>query len=115
MSKSKRHPLPSGVWSAAPTPFTDTMELDVPAIKRMVEHHVRLGVAGLFLAGTNGEGPWMTDAQRRLLVKTVVRSTAGRMPVAVQVSDNSAARILDNMRRAHEDGADLAVIAPPYF
>ncbi|MFA5204010.1 MAG: dihydrodipicolinate synthase family protein [Lentisphaeria bacterium] len=115
MSKSKKISLGGAVWSAAPTPFTDKMELDVPAVKRMVEHHVRLGVGGLFLAGTNGEGPWMTDAQRRLLVKTVVRSTAGRMPVAVQVSDNSAARILDNIRAAREDGADIAVIAPPYF
>ena len=115
MSKQKRTRLPGGVWSAAPTPFTDAMELDVPAVKRMVEHHVRLGVAGLFLAGTNGEGPWMTDAQRRLLVKTVVRCTAGRLPVAVQVTDNSTARILDNMRQAQAAGADIAVIAPPFF
>jgi len=115
MRKSKKLSLGGAVWSAAPAPFTDAMELDVPSIKRMVEHHVRLGVAGLFLAGTNGEGPWMTDAQRRQLVKTVVRCTAGRMPVAVQVTDNSTARILDNMRQAQAAGADIAVIAPPFF
>ncbi len=65
-----------------------------------MEHHVRLGVRGLFLTGSNGEGPWMTDAQRRTLVETAVRCSRGRMPVAVQVTDNSAARILDNMRQA---------------
>lgn len=115
MSKQKRPGFSGGVWSAAPTPFTATMAVDVPSVKRMVEHHVRLGIAGLFLAGTNGEGPWMTDAQRRLLVQSVVRHTAGRLPVAVQVSDNSAARIVDNMRLAQADGADIAVIAPPFF
>jgi dihydrodipicolinate synthase/N-acetylneuraminate lyase len=81
----------------------------------MVEHHLRLGIKGLFLAGTNGEGPWMTDAQRRQLVRAVVRCNRGRLPIAVQVSDNTSARILDNSRRAREDGADIAVIAPPYF
>lgn len=103
------------VWSAAPTPFTRDGELDVPAIKRMVEHHIRLGVRGLFLGGTNGEGPWMTDGQRRLMVRSVVAAARGRLPVSVQVTDNSAARIVVNMRAAREDGADAAIIAPPFF
>lgn len=104
-----------GVWSAAPTPFTSRMEIDVISARRMVDHHIRLGVKGLFLAGSNGEGPWMTDGQRRTLVRTVARHNRGRLPLAVQVTDNSAARILDNMAAAKEDGAALAIIAPPYF
>jgi 4-hydroxy-tetrahydrodipicolinate synthase len=103
------------VWSAAPTPFTREGELDVPAIKRMVEHHVRLGVRGLFLGGTNGEGAWMPDGQKRLMVRSVVAAARGRLPVSVQVTDNSAARIVVNMKAAREDGADAAIIAPPYF
>jgi 4-hydroxy-tetrahydrodipicolinate synthase len=103
------------VWSAAPTPFTRTGELDIPAVKRMVEHHLRLGVRGLFLGGTNGEGPWMTDSQRRLMVRSVVAAARGRLPVTVQVTDNSAGRIVANMKAAREDGADAAVIAPPFF
>jgi len=106
---------PGGVWSAAPTPLTETMAIDTAAIARMVEHHVRLGISGLFLAGTNGEGAWLPDGDRRLLVRTVVDCVAGRMPVAVQVTDNSAPRIIENMHRAQEDGAEIAIIAPPFF
>jgi 4-hydroxy-tetrahydrodipicolinate synthase len=91
------------------------MEIDAESVSRMIEHHVRLGIKGLFACGTNGEGPWMTDAQRRALLRAVVRCTRKRMPVAVQVTDNSAARILDNMAMAKSEGADIAVIAPPYF
>jgi 4-hydroxy-tetrahydrodipicolinate synthase len=103
------------VWSAAPTPFTREGELDIPSVKRMVEHHLRLGVKGLFLGGTNGEGPWMTDGQRRLMVRSVVAAARGRLPVSVQVTDKSAGRIVANMKAAREDGADAAVIAPPFF
>ncbi|MDD5704502.1 MAG: dihydrodipicolinate synthase family protein [Kiritimatiellae bacterium] len=106
---------PGGVWSAAPTPFTRDMRLDTASVRRMVKHHLRLGIKGLFLAGTNGEGPWMTEEQRRLLVRTVAAGVKGKIPLAVQVTDNSAARILRNMATAREDGADIAVIAPPYF
>ena len=105
----------SGVWSATPTPFTKSMRIDEVAVKRLVEHHLRLGVKGLFVCGTCGEGPWMPDRERRDMVRAVVAAARGRLVIAVQVTDNSAARILDNMRVAAGDGADLAVIAPPFF
>ncbi|HOI45433.1 MAG TPA: dihydrodipicolinate synthase family protein [Candidatus Aminicenantes bacterium] len=104
-----------GVWSAAPTPLKEDMNVDAGSIERMVEHHLRLGVVGLFLAGTNGEGPWLPEQGLRTLTRSAVRAAAGRMIIAVQVTDNSAARILDNIDRAAKDGADMAVIAPPYF
>lgn len=104
-----------GVWSATPTPFTSHMRIDEVAVKRLVEHHLRFGVKGLFLCGTCGEGPWMPDRERRALVRAAVAASRGRLVIAVQVTDNSAARILDNMRIAAEDGADMAVIAPPFF
>ncbi len=106
---------PPNVWSATPTPFTDSMKVDKVAVRRMVEHHVKLGITGLFLLGTCGEGAWMTDVQRRELVETVAERSEGRLRLAVQVTDNSAARILDNMAMARKAGADIAVIAPPYF
>ncbi len=113
----------SGVWSASPTPFTAKMAVDTVAVRKMIDHHIRLGVKGLFLAGTSGEGPWMTDAQRRTLVRTAseyvaklsAKNPAKRLLLAVQVTDNSSARILDNMHRAAEDGADIAIIAAPNF
>lgn len=105
----------SGIWSATPTPFTDKMKIDTVSVKRMVEHHLRLGVKGLFLAGTCGEGPWMPERERRTLMRTTAKYAKGRLQLAIQVTDNSTARILDNIDSAKEDGADIAVIAPPYF
>jgi dihydrodipicolinate synthase/N-acetylneuraminate lyase len=110
-----RTDLMDGVWSAAPTPFTDGMEIDAGSVGRMVEHHVRLGVKGLFLAGSNGEGPWLTDARRQRLVQEVVKRNKGRMAVAVQVTENSAQQILENIDMVKKAGADIAVMAPPFF
>lgn len=115
MPKGKSLKIERGVWSATPTPFTDSMRIDKVAVRRMVAHHLRLGVKGLFLAGTCGGGPWMPDRERRELVQAAAKHAKGKLLLAVQVTDNSAARILDNMRRAKDDGADIAVIAPPYF
>ncbi len=105
----------AGAWSAAPTPFTKTLKIDKPSVKRMIEHHVRLGQKGIFIGGTCGEGPFLPREDFRLLTRTVTESAKGRIAVAVQVSDNSYAKVLDNIKAAKEDGADIAVIAEPWF
>jgi 4-hydroxy-tetrahydrodipicolinate synthase len=102
--------LPGGLWSATPTPFTAEGELDRVSVERVVEHHVRLGVSGLFLAGTCGEGPWMRETDRDGLVRTAVAAAGGRLTIAVQVTDNSIPRVLDRLGQAAAVGADLAVV-----
>ena len=104
-----------GVWSATPTPFTKDLKVDVVAVKRMVEHHLRLGVNGLFLAGTCGEGPWMSEVEQRRLVGNVKKYAKRKLVIAVQVTDNSASRVVANIKTAKRDGADLAIVAPPLF
>ena len=87
--------------------------MDLESVARMVEHHVRLGVDGLFLAGTCGEGPWMSDRQKLALVQAVRENSAGRLRLAVQVTDNSAERVLEQIHAL--DGVDFAVVAQPYL
>jgi len=105
----------AGVWSATPTPFTNQLKLDIEAIPRLIEHHLRLGVKGLFLGGTSGEGPWMSDSMRLELANEVVKSNQGRMLLAMQVTDNSAMQVIENIKRIEDSGVDIAVIAPPFF
>jgi len=103
------------LWSATPTPLTESLQVDEAAIPALVDHHLTLGVDGLFVAGTCGEGPWLPVRERRRLVRAVREATGRRMRIAVQVTDNSPGRIAENTDWAREDGADLVVIAPPSF
>lgn len=103
------------IWSAAPTPFLADGRLDATSVERLVEHHLAMGVAGLFLAGTCGEGPFMPNAQRLELVRLAKRLAGSRLKLAVQVSDTSAARVIENLHAAEEAGADAVVIAPPWL
>jgi len=111
----KNPKLTGGVWSATPTPLTRDARLDEPAVARLVEHHVKMGVTGLMLAGTCGEGPWLTDADREGMIRGSVAAARGRLRSAVQVTDNSAARTLANIEKAAAWGAEIAVVAQPYF
>ncbi len=103
------------IWSASPTPFLSDGRLDTAALERVVEHHVCMGVGGIFLAGTCGEGPLMPNEQRVELVRAVKKLAGARLRVAAQVSDTSAARVCENIRRMEEVGADFVVVAPPWI
>jgi dihydrodipicolinate synthase/N-acetylneuraminate lyase len=111
----QRKPQRGGVWSATPTPLTVRHDLDRSSVERLVEHHVELGVAGIMLAGTCGEGPWLRRTDRELLARTAVAANRGRLQLAFQVTDNSVGRTIDNAEEAAGWGIGVAVVAPPYF
>lgn len=103
------------VWSATPTPFTSEGRVDVAAVRRMIAHHLDLGAAGVMLAGTCGEGPWIRDGDREVLARTAVEAAQGKLTIAMQVTDNSTGRVLDNMALAAAWGVEIAVVAAPAF
>ena len=103
------------IWSATPTPFLATGELDDAGLERLCRQHERLRVLGLFLGGTCGEGPFMPNRQRAELVRKVRRLAGPSFHLAVQVSDTSAARVRENIAAAVDAGADSVVIAAPWL
>lgn len=107
--------MSSVIWSAMPTPFTDSGELDTESVGQLVQQHERLSVSGLFLGGTCGEGPFMPDEQRGQLLQAVRRAAGNAMHLAVQVSDTSHARVRQNIARAVDWGANSVVIAAPWL
>jgi 4-hydroxy-tetrahydrodipicolinate synthase len=73
-----------------------------------------MGVVGLMLAGSCGEGAWLPDGHKEALTKATVEAADGKMHVAIQVTDNSALRVLDNIEKAAAWGAEIAVVAGPF-
>lgn len=108
--------IKGGVWSATPTPLTADFRLDPLSVRRLVAHHIEMGVTGIMLAGTCGEGPWLRDTEREALARNVVEAAQGRLRIAMQVTDNSALRVLANAEKAAAWGIEIAVVsAPPFF
>jgi len=101
------------IWSAVPTPLTEDLKVDVPSVGKMIRDAVAGGINGVFLAGTCGEGPWLPDRERSRLIKAAAEAAQGQLQIAAQVSDNSVPRIMDNIDRVAEAGANYAIIASP--
>lgn len=106
-----------GVIPAVLTPFTASgNEVDVPALEAYVDWLTDHRVHGLFVCGTNGEGPALSPRQREAVVAASVRRARGKVPVLVQTGAISTEEAVEYTKSAREHGADgVAVVAPWYF
>jgi len=104
-----------GVVTPLITPLRDGGAVDEQALGRLASLLLDAGVAGLFVLGSSGEGPWLTPAERACVIRVAVAAAAGRVPVLVGVLEPSAARVVEAVEQAAEFGADAAVVTTPYY
>ena len=97
------------------TPLDEKRRLDKKGVANMVRHLVDGGVDGIFLLGTTGEGPHLSYAIRRELVKETCRLVKGRVPVLVGITETDLEDALVFAKDCKAFGAAGVVAAPPYY
>jgi 4-hydroxy-tetrahydrodipicolinate synthase len=104
----------SGTFTALVTPFKNG-EVDVEALESLVEFQIEGGINGLVPCGTTGESPTLSEEEDRLVIETVVRVTAGRVPVVAGTGSNNTASAIKYTKMAEEVGADGSLQVAPYY
>ncbi len=97
------------------TPLLNYDKLDNQGLENIVEYLISGGVHGLFILGTNGEGPSLSYKIRKELIKKTCELVDHRIPVLVGITDTSIEGSLDIAESSEKSGADAVVIAPPYY
>lgn len=103
-----------GSIPALVTPFRDG-QVDLDTLKKLVEWHIEQGSHGLVPVGTTGESPTLSHAEHDLVVETVVRTVAGRVPVIAGAGSNNTLETVRLVRQAQAVGADAALVVTPYY
>jgi len=104
-----------GCGTALVTPFTDAGELDLPALRALVEWQIAEGIDFLVPCGSTGEAQTMDDGERERVVATVVEAARGRVPVMAGATSNDTRRAMDETRRMCALGVDAILTATPYY
>jgi len=105
----------SGIVPPLVTPLLTPERLDVVGLERLIEHLISGGVDGLFILGTTGEGPSLSQSLRRELITRVTTLAAGRKPVLVGISDAAVVDSVALAAHAADQGAAAVVAAPPFY
>jgi 4-hydroxy-tetrahydrodipicolinate synthase len=101
--------------TAIVTPFTPEGAIDLGHFRSLASFLVENGSDGIVVAGTTGECPTLTDAERGALVRAAVEEVGDRATVLVGTGTYSTAHSVDLTRQAHALGADGFLVVTPYY
>lgn len=105
----------NGVIVAMLTPLNSEERVDHPSLRRLVEHLIAGGVDGLFILGSNGEGPSLRPAVRHELAEATVEAASGRVRVIAGALETSTARAIDEIRSLSGCGLAGYVATTPFY
>jgi 4-hydroxy-tetrahydrodipicolinate synthase len=103
-----------GSMPALITPFKNG-ELDLDTLEKLVEWHIGEGSHGFVPVGTTGESPTLTHEEHEIVIDTVVKAAAGRVPVIAGAGSNNTVEAMRFVQFAQKAGADGALVVTPYY
>ena len=104
----------AGVFPIAPTPFTESGDLDIVGQRRVLDCMVEQGVDGICILANYSEQFLLSDEERDTLLEVCLSHVAGRVPVIVTCSHFSTRIAEQRSRRAAAAGAAMLMLMPPY-
>lgn len=105
-----------GIWPAMLTPVKPNGEPDSRQIQKLVEALIREGADGLYLLGTTGMGPLLSERQRRSVCEWTVEAADKRVPIMAHVGSMTTQSSVALARDAAQAGADaISAVGPIYY
>ena len=104
----------SGSIVALITPFNNN-EIDINAIKKLVEWHIAEETQAIVACGSTGEAALLTPSERKVVLETVVATANKRIPIIAGCGAPSTHEAKTMMAEAKEIGCDAALVVTPYY
>mmetsp|Transcript_2669 Transcript_2669/g.7418 ORF Transcript_2669/g.7418 Transcript_2669/m.7418 type:complete len:348 (-) Transcript_2669:455-1498(-) len=108
-------PLRAGSTCALITPFTDSGDIDVANLERLLQMHVEQGTDNLCVLGTTAEASTMSMEEREIVLKKVVEVVKGKIPIMVGTGTINPNSIKAMTQQAIDLGADANLLVSPYY
>jgi N-acetylneuraminate lyase len=105
-----------GLIAATFSTFKKDGSVDLELIPALVEKLISEGIKGIFICGTNGEGPNLTIEERMLIAERYVTAIDKRIFLLVHVGHSSIAESKKLAAHAQKIGADaISSVSAFYF
>ncbi len=96
------------------TPFKNN-KVDEPALKKLIEWHIKEGTNAIVPCGTTGESATLDYEEHHRVIELTVKTVKGRVPVIAGTGANSTDEAIMITRKAMDVGADGALLVSPYY
>lgn len=106
----------TGLIAATFAAYHENGQINLDIIPTIVDKMIADGLAGVFICGTNGEGPNLKTEERMAIAEAYVKAAQKRILVLVHVGHSSIAECRKLAAHAEQIGADaISSVAAFYF
>lgn len=102
-----------GIYPAMLSPFDESGNLDFDMFAKNIEAQVEAGVHGLIIAGSLGEASVLSTEEKYALLKQALKVVNGRIPVLLNIAENTTADAIKVATSSENLGADGLMLLPP--
>lgn len=103
--------LPGGLWPVMLTPFKDNNEIDTVALNELVEFYLNAGSQGLFANCLSSEMFQLTNEERLLIIRTVIKAAGGKAGIVASGTFSfDIPACADFIKKVYDEGADAVII-----
>lgn len=107
----KPNKLPRGLWPVMLTPFLENNEVDVEGLRKLTAFYINAGAQGLFSNCLSSEMFQLTSEERMLVIRSVVDSAHGRVPVvATGTFSPDMGECAEFIKRVYETGVAAVIV-----
>ena len=104
-----------GTGVALVTPFNEDFSIDIEALKRIVNFSIDNGIEYLVVLGTTAENATLSQDEKELVIKTVIETNNGRLPLVLGVGGNNTMKVVDELK-TRDLSAFVAILSvSPYY
>ena len=104
-----------GTGVALVTPFKKDFSVDVVALKRIVNFQIDNGIDYLVILGTTAESATLNEAEKELVIKTIVEANNGRLPLVLGVGGNNTQQVIDELKSKNLSDFVAILSVSPYY
>ena len=102
-----------GVMPAITTKFDTHNQLDLDLFNKNLSFQMDSGVDAIVLAGSLGEASTLTQDEKNILTKNTVQYVNDKMPVVVNIAEQSTRQAIKCVEDAEKFGAKGLMVLPP--
>ena len=104
-----------GMGVALVTPFKKDGSVDHQALVEIVEFNIQNGTDYLVISGTTGESVNITKQEKKNIVKTVINTNAGRLPLVIGIGGNNTAAVIEELNSTDLSPFVAVLSVSPYY
>ena len=104
-----------GTGVAMTTPFLDSGAVDYNTLILHTERLIENGIDYLVVLGTTAETPTLSATEKEDVVRCVVDTGGGRVPLIIGVGGNDTLSSIDSIKSLNKNGVDAILSVVPFY